>query len=153
MRRKDGIRTERSEHECQWRCPSCLPNALALICCDMQLCVFVQNSFDADRQRRAGAHGLAARFVYVFRGVSERERQGRKNTGQSATSAECGARKLDFEMLAACSRDGCLACIFSASPEFNSWKRAGIRNVTKHSKGRPDCNAINSCNNLLLRPA
>ena len=73
MRRKHGIRTERSEHECQWRWPSCLPNALALICCDMQLYVCVQNSFDADRQRRAGTHGLVARFVYVFREVSERE--------------------------------------------------------------------------------
>ena len=64
----------------------------------MQLYVCVQNSFDADRQRRAGAHGLAARFVYVFRDVSERERRGRKDTGQTAASAECGARKLNFEM-------------------------------------------------------
>ena len=89
MRRKHEIRTERSEHECQWRLPSCLPDALALICCDMELYVCVQNSFDAGRQRRVGSHGLAARFVYVVRGLSER---GRKDTGQAAASAECGAR-------------------------------------------------------------
>ena len=50
--------------------------------------------------RRAEAHGLAARFVYVFRGVSESERRGRKDTGQAAASTECGARKLNFEMCA-----------------------------------------------------
>ena len=31
-----------------------------------------------------GAYGLAARFVYVFRGVSEKERPGGKDTGQTA---------------------------------------------------------------------
>ena len=88
LRRKHGIRTERSERGCRWRWPSCLLNALALICLDMQLYVCIQNSFDADRQRRVGAHDWAARFVYVFRGVSERERRGRKDTGLTATLVE-----------------------------------------------------------------
>ena len=78
LRRKHGIRAERSEYECKCRWPSCLPIALALICCDMQVYVCVQNSFNADRQRRAGAHGLAARFIYVFKGVSVREREARQ---------------------------------------------------------------------------
>ena len=83
MRRRHGIRTERSEHECQWRWPSWLPIALALVCCDMQLYVCVQNSLDVYRQRQAGAHGLAARFVYVCRGVNDRERRGGKDIGQT----------------------------------------------------------------------
>ena len=33
MRREHGIRTERSQYECQWRWPSYLPIALAFICC------------------------------------------------------------------------------------------------------------------------
>ena len=88
LRRKHGIHTARSEHECQWRWPSCLPNALALISCGMQLYVCVLNSLDANKQRRASAHGLAARLVYVFRGVSEGERRSKKDTGQTASSAE-----------------------------------------------------------------
>ena len=91
LRRKHGIRTERSKHECQWCFPSCLSKALALICCDMQLYVCVQNSFNADKQRPPDAHGLAVYFVHVFRGASERERRGRKETGQTASSAECDA--------------------------------------------------------------
>ena len=52
-------------------------------------------------------------FVYVFRGRElGRERRGRKDTDQTAASAECGARKLDFEMRAVCSRGGCLTCLF-----------------------------------------
>ena len=86
----------------------------ALTCCDIQLYVRVENSFDADRQRRAGAHGLAARFVYVFIGVSVRERLGRKETGRTAASAECGARIYNFEMRGAFSRGACLTCVFSA---------------------------------------
>ena len=101
MRRKPGMRTERSEHERQWRWPLCLPNALALICCNMQLYACVQNSFGADRQRRAGVHDLAARFVYVFRGASEKERRGRKDTGQTAASADCSVGKLNFEIRSA----------------------------------------------------
>ena len=83
MRRKHGIRTERSEHECQWRWPSCLSKALALICCDMQLYVCVQNSFNADRQRPADAHGLAACFVHGFRGANEREARQKRNRSDS----------------------------------------------------------------------
>ena len=54
-----------------------------------------QSSFDAD-SRDKQANGLAAHFVYVFRGVSERERRGRKGTAQTAASAECGARGLSL---------------------------------------------------------
>ena len=124
MRRKHGIRTEHSEHECQCRWPSGLPNALALICCDMQLHVYVQNSFDADRQRQAGTHGLAARLVYVFRGVSERERRGRKDTGQTVASVACGVLKLNFEKGDACSRGSCLICLLCLVSE----------NVNKHAQ-------------------
>ena len=61
----------------------------------MQLYVCVRNSFDVDSQRRADVRDLAARFVYVFRGMSEREMRGRKNTGQTTASAERVARKLN----------------------------------------------------------
>ena len=44
---------------------------------------------------------LALMLADFFRDVSEKERRGRKNTGQTAASAECGARKLNFEMRAA----------------------------------------------------
>ena len=98
---------------------SCLSNGLALICCDMQLYVCIQNSSDADKQRRGGAHGLAARFVYVFRGESEREsRRGKRGTSQTAASAACSE---DFEIQLTCgafSRGGCLVCVFSALPFF-----------------------------------
>ena len=67
-----------------------VPNALTLTC-NMQLYVCVQNSFDADRQRRAGAHGLAARFVYVFREARQKRHR--------PDSAECGTRKLNFEVI------------------------------------------------------
>ena len=73
LKRKHGIRTQRSQHECQWRQPSCLPIALALIRCDMQLHECVQNSFDADRPRRAGTHGLAARIVVLTNFLSCRK--------------------------------------------------------------------------------
>ena len=114
MRRKHGIRAKCNEHECQWRWPSCLLNVLSLICCGMQLYVCVQNLFDADMQRRAGTRdgwfgsALCLRF-------QRRERRDSKDTGQTAASTECGARELNFEMRAACSRGGCLTCVFSAS--------------------------------------
>ena len=43
----------------------------------------VQNSFHADRQRLAGAHGLEARLDYVFRGVSEREARQKRHMPNS----------------------------------------------------------------------
>ena len=97
-----------------------MPMALSLICCDMQLYVCAENLFDADRQTRAGAHSLAAPFVYVFRGVSLRAGRGRKDTGQTAASAECGARKLNFDMRAAFSRGGCVTYVFFASASVQS---------------------------------
>ena len=72
LRRKYGIRTERSEQ----KRAMALDLMLAECVSPHLLYVCVQNSFDADRQRRVGAHGLAARFVYVFKGVGERESRG-----------------------------------------------------------------------------
>ena len=56
-----------------------MPVALAsfvVVCVCAYVCV--RNLFDVDRQRQASAHSLAVRFVYVFKNVSERERQKRQ---------------------------------------------------------------------------
>ena len=57
------------------------------------------------------------------------QRRWRKDTGQTAASAECGACKLNFEMRVACSRDGCLTYVFSASYVSHSrlWNRKQMR--------------------------
>ena len=101
--------TPRSEHECQWHWPSCLPNALILICCDIR--VRAHNSFDADRQQRGGARSLSARFVYVFRGVSERE---------ARPDSECSAHELNVEMRAILFTPQTFLVLLQRNPNFAS---------------------------------
>ena len=91
MRRKHGVRMARTEHECQWRWPSRLPNALALICC-------------------------AHLFTISEARLRERERRGRKGTGQTAASAACSAHFEIHLTCAALNRGCCLPYVFSASP-------------------------------------
>ena len=89
MRREHGIRTERSQYECQWRWPSYLPIALALIC---------------------------SPHLFMFSEERVKERGGRKGTGQTAASVACSAHFEIQLMCAAFSRGGCLDCVFSALP-------------------------------------
>ena len=81
-----------------------------------QFLVFGMFLFGAPKNSKLAISLICCAHLFAFSEASVRDRQ--KRHSQTVASAECGARKLNFEMRAACSRG--LTCVFPASPLSHS---------------------------------